>query len=863
MGKSLAFLLVSVVFLGSLCSPVAARQIPKEDYIDYLPLKNLRITRQAEATAAFALYGDTNDPSYRDVVLLDGIDDTRHALLMDLAVHFAPYMVQNSTAIPMSHKKFWDRNASYPLYVDTWDVSMEKPEIVHTETIDFVALPADPCQASAAARGGADSSAQGAAAAVEPDPASNDCRLLALLEEFHPDRPTNERFHTTAKTPGRDLFKVMYFDFPGRTPREWRDLYVEPLSQCLPREYHDFLKAYVHPFIHTVRSNNDGVLGYEFVLHYWFFYPFNDGGNNHSGDWSHINVVISPLSRLGQPLEAPDIRRLLTNGLSAPADDPLVISRVEYYFHHRVLTVDYTDPNVYLPRAQWEARRKQRIEERFGEAKMWDRIRRSAYNDEEETLINTHPIVYIGSDNKGLDQLLVAPGGWGRDSHGSYPFPGLYKGSGPSLAAEQIDSYFDHRAYYQKTASNPPADETCFGRGNMVPLDDPDLLEMVPDWERLIDLVHSNPEARREWSWLVLPIRWGFPAVESPAAGIIKNANTGNSSIPAMAYISGGWNSVGSNIYSQSYVPHVIPAIFPQQWQDNFINGWGILNITLPTLVSLPPFDIVWRVISSPLHVFSKKSTPIFYPLTRMPFRFAGVSPGVSYQRVPDDFLDLATAHKLQFDEFFNRVDEHVAEHGLEDENAIFLRDTESNTSAVGQVSFYLGGRLVSENTLRHTRNTLHATSTFSVPLAYRSELNLWEYAGSIRFNLSKGGFRPSLIAGYGLSWYRLEKASVNGTLLDASTTPWVRRPSVKRLKNLLPNTFHLGIGAEFIAIKSVRGIDISLSADYRAYTHKLGVELAEAPLSSFVELGFTSDQFPVNKRVWRHTFNGLFTISF
>ncbi len=330
-----------------------------------------------------------------------------------------------------------------------------------------------------------------------------------------------------------------------------------------------------------------------------------------------------------------------------------------------------------------------------------------------------------------------------------------------------------------------------------------------------------------------------------------------------MPYIKGGWNSVGANIYSQSYVPHVLPAIFPQQWQDNFINGWGILNITLPTLVSLPPFDITWRVLSAPLHVFSKKSTPIFYPLARIPFRFAGASPGVSYQQIPNDFISLTVADEPQFNEFLSRITEHVAEHGLENENAIFIQDTEGHTSAMGQVSFYLGARLVSENTLRHTRNTLRSTSTYSVPLAYRSELNLWEYAGSLRYNLLGGGFRPSLIAGYGLSWYRIENASVNGTLLDASTTPWVRRPSVKKFKNLLPNTFHLGIGAEFIAIKSTRGIDISLSADYRVYTHELGVDLVNAPLSTFIELGFTPDQFPENKRVWRHTFSGLFTISF
>ena len=44
------------------------------------------------------------------------------------------------------------------------------------------------------------------------------------------------------------------------------------------------------------------------------------------------------------------------------------------------------------------------------------------------------------TSNKGLDQLLTAPGGKNRDSHGTYPFPGLYKDIGPGGATEQINA---------------------------------------------------------------------------------------------------------------------------------------------------------------------------------------------------------------------------------------------------------------------------------------------------------------------------------------------------------------------------------------------------------------------------------------
>ena len=70
------------------------------------------------------------------------------------------------------------------------------------------------------------------------------------------------------------------------------------------------------------------------MIQYWFFYPYNDGYNNHEGDWEHINVLLD-------------------------SQDPNTanIIRVDFYFHKKVLSRNY-------PNFQFEN--------------------------------NTHPIVYIG-----------------------------------------------------------------------------------------------------------------------------------------------------------------------------------------------------------------------------------------------------------------------------------------------------------------------------------------------------------------------------------------------------------------------------------------------------------------------------------
>lgn len=208
----------------------------------------------------------------------------------------------------------------------------------------------------------------------------------------------------------------------------------------IARKYIGYAKAFVQPFINEVRSPSFEPPRYELVLQYWFFYPYNDAGNTHEGDWEHINVVVTPRKQGMDPLTIAVMGQLLEE---PAAPDGLVIRRVEYYFHHWVFIADYMSPDVYAPRAEWERQMNELREERVGEREVWRQIQRQAYLDDAETKLNLHPIVFIGGDNRGLQQLLASPSRLGRASHGSYPFPGLYKDVGPQSIGELVSTRWD------------------------------------------------------------------------------------------------------------------------------------------------------------------------------------------------------------------------------------------------------------------------------------------------------------------------------------------------------------------------------------------------------------------------------------
>jgi len=428
-----------------------------------------------------------------------------------------------------------------------------------------------------------------------------------------------------------------------------------------------------------------------------------------------------------------------------PAED-FVIRRVEYYFHHWVFTADYLTPNVYAPRADWEKELKGLREERIGEREIWRQIRRQAYLDDAETKLNQHPIVFIGGDNRGLQQLISSSTRLGRASHGSYPFPGLYKDVGPGHTGELVSTSWD----VFRRAPDSAAAETNV----VVRFDNPERLEIIPDWERVLPLVRTDALARRKWAWLVLPIRFGYPATRSSFAGIVRYAETGNTSVVAPTY-NGGWNRAGAASGYDNYVPHRLSSYFPASQQDNYRTGWGFLNLTIPTLVTLPPFDIAYRLLTAPVRAADRHSYPAFFRSEDVPFRFVGVTAGVSSFKIPEGFLNLAGFPEIA-SPFLQKA---IALGGASDSFNIDVihPSTEHVSPRYYGVTLFLGRRFTSENTVRHSngevrgRDREHAAGPISADAQHRyvgihGEPAL-QYRVGERAAIRKGRLRTQLVS--------------------------------------------------------------------------------------------------------------------
>ena len=858
-------LLWAFALLLASASAAQAQRVPKKEYLRYVPLEEPRLIRQTAASEALALYGDRSDPDYADLDPLDGIDDRRGRVFQQLALRFAPYMVLNTTSVPLAPESLFRDQGSFPMYIDTWNTSVGGGEFIGEETVDMLTVVSNPCTQFERLAGNSRKA---------------DCRLLELLEEYNPYEPSSALARTAAKDPDFVPFKVMYFDLPGGYgPEEWNQTYQDQ-QRRLPQKFREGVNTFVHPFLVEKHDRFGAPSGYEFLLQYWFFYPTNDGGNNHVGDWEHINVVVSPLGKLSRDLSAAEVGELLDGrGLNATSgDEQLVIKRIDYYFHSKVFPLDFSAPNAYLPREQWEAELEQMefTRDRIEQDWFWRKIRHRAFKDEAETEINTHPIAFIGADNKGLDQLLSMPGGTNRDSHGTFPFTGLYKDIGPAGAAENVGVAFDHREFFESSPEEQRKRLAEFNRGGVVSLADEERIQILPDWEVLYDLIRTDIQVRQQWSWLVLPVRFGYPAVESPFAGVVSHAETGNLSILGPAFNS-GWNKAGASGQYALYKPNRFPRMFPLSWQDGFMNSWGFLNLTLPTLIMLPPIDFLWRIVAAPVRSVAGRNDPTFYPTETVPFRFFGFSSGVARAEIGDEYVDLLV-NDQQFPEILVDLALWILVFGdSTTQITSFNEVTEDAAVPYFQGTFYIGKRFVTSSTLRHSRTDIGFGYTFTnaPPFNVAGELNFWEYAGSLRYSLATSALQPYLLGGYGLSWYRIENTVLTGNPddpdqrlpMENSESPWVRKPSFFPFKNLLPNTWHVGAGFEFMVIKSFgappRGIDFTVSGEWRYYTNNTGVDVGALPLDFLAGLGLTADQLPRSERSYRNVFRLGATIGF
>lgn len=861
-----------LVLLGS--SSAGSQEIPRDRYLHYLPLSHARLVPQNSASAALHLYGDPAVASYRDANPVDGIDDARQRVLLALAVRFAPYLVQNTSSIPVDFRRFIANRDTFALHVDTWEIGGTKPTLVDRDAVNLSALGSAACDETAAAGsaredckmqellahfvpgwtpGQASSAASGRASSAAPGPASSGASGRApagetgLASDGAPSLAPASRVWARPET-----FRVLFFDFPGNGPETWKHVYEDEYQRTDPTHRNSFPHAFVHPFVHTVQDSTGRDLGYELVLQYWLFYPSNDGANNHEGDWEHLNVVVAPRDRVAEPLTAADIETLLQGRWQADSLQAPVIRRVEYYFHHFVMSLDYTSPNVYLPRKEWRADIECRSQVRLLESDIWKAIREMAYVDEAETQINTHPVGYIGADNKGLDQVMVAPGGNNRDSHGTYPFSGRYHDIGAASATEQVSTHIDPRDYLQDVARGERGTGPDFRRGRVLPLSDPERLTIVPDWERLAELVQSDVAVRSEWSWLLLPLLWGYPASESPLAGIVEYADTGNQA-PVGPSFSGGWNASGAARGFSSYEPHTLPSIFPLGLQDSFRNDLGWANATYPVLLNLPPLDFGSRILAYPFREILKRQDPVFYPKDGLPYRFFGLSGGVSTLSFDEDYGALAI-NPQQIDSFILSVLLHFVSSGIDSTTTTTASRTfqDGAISPFFDMSFYVGQRFVSQNLVRNARSHFGLSAQFSniPPYDYAADLNLWEYAGSLRYSLTTGRWQPFVKAGYGWTWTRVENALANGVPLTPENSDWI-------WPGFWPNTWHLGAGFELVPWKRVgrfpRGAELNFRVEYGIYFQDLGLDLSSVDLAELNLLFRTLGDVPASQTVRRH----------
>ncbi len=852
---------VSILLASSI---LGAATIPREEYIEYLVLSYPRIVQQTPASKYFALFGDKNNPEFTDVNPVDGIDDSRLQLLQRLGIKFAPYMILNTTLVPMDLRKFI-LQSHHPLYVDTWDISLDKSKIIDMQTVNFSSM-GKRCPLNLLSE--------------EIDTLSNipllendDCKYLNLLDEFDPMNPSSLLIRDSRR-PDFLKYKVFFFDFPGEDEETWKEAFSSSFTQSLKKKYLSYIMSFVHPFIREVRSKMDNsLLGYEFMMQYWFFYPYNDGGNDHEGDWEHINIAISPMNKVEKMLSAEDVKNIL-NGIglydkpinkdNVTADEwnnQLVIKRVEYFFHYKLMMMNYADPNVYKSYNSWEKQVKKLEHDRMGEDWIDKKIRERAYVSKEEKEINTHPVVYIGGDDKGNDQLLANPGGKNRDSHGSYPFTGLFKEIGPAGATELISRRFDYAEYLNSLDSLEMfTSKGTLKRGSVIPMNKPDRICIVPDWETVYPLLRTTPSVRRNWGWLFFPIHWGYPASKSPFAGVVKNADTGNIS-PFTPTYTVGWNQAGSNSRYHLYYPHKLNSYFPLSLQDSYINDLGYLNLTGPMLINIPPFDFIWRVMAAPFRATLKRSRPTFYPKEKIPFRFIGFSGGVSYRFLPEEYFALMF-HPEQYYDIYDDV--ISIDPALDSVSTNINIDVKPAVSPRFGVNFYLGKHFVTENTISHSRSKIDidiALTNRPEPYELRADLNFWEYVGSLRYNLTTSNFQLYLKGGYGISFYRIENISGDGKKIAHPDTPWVRRPTWHKLYNLIPNTFHLGYGIEYIPFKNYgsfpKSVDIGLRIEWLWFNNKLGLDYGDVLQFGDFKLGL--DDVTVN----RSAINFLLTINF
>ena len=754
-----------VAFLAECVCGVAAsaQAVTRDNYYDFLPPAP-RIVAQSRASALLHLYGDSAELTYRDVDPADGVDDGRGRRLLQLAERFSPLMRRNNFSVPRDPVTVL--GAGPLLHVDVWQDSRRV--------------------SSTAIRIGPGSEATGAA------------QLESLYHEFDP-RSRRVGYARPEGTPET----ILFLDMPGENPRSWREAY-EALDPNVGA------KVFVHPFVHE-HTGVAGARRYELIFQYWFFYPFNDAVNAHESDWEHINVSVTTVARARVAVPAQHMQALLTaddieralSSLDPLSPDSLVIGAVDYYFHQYYATLDYlalAAPDSVATRVQLADRR--HFWEDVDFVKHAIRHRLTYANGR----LATHPIVYIGGNNKGPDELTAIRPKFGgalkRNSGASYPFSGTWQTIGPLGVTETVAGAVVPTLREGISPETPwPA---LIDDDNYVMFQERDI-QLLPDWERLQGLVERSDQARRAWSWFFLPAYQGFPASPSLGSGLMKHVDFGNTAPLSPAYQS-AWNRVRSSVDYNAYALRVLRIpISPTTPWATLRTGWGFWNVPFAVWGLLPGYNVALMQLmpwaSGAMNIVGIPP-PRTFSSGKLPRRFTTEGQGMFTQFGGHDFARLLPQGEHPLVSRFLQ-----ANPGAFADSRSFRR--RQNRGPRLWFNLYFSDRFSVENTLSwsSTQLSYQVDDAQQQPIATVSgALLLRELTGGFRYDLASLGHESVQLyarTGYGWSWYSLSDLRLDAALIDSAGGRGGYHPPLLPSRRWMPNSYYLGTGIETFSPRS------------------------------------------------------------
>jgi opacity protein-like surface antigen len=160
-------------------------------------------------------------------------------------------------------------------------------------------------------------------------------------------------------------------------------------------------------------------------------------------------------------------------------------------------------------------------------------------NHRPEVVDRTHPVVYVGGRAYMVLDYPIRHFAHDRNSgsHGNYPYPGEWEAVAGLGHTESV--------------SGPGKDSSRtvpYARFQVVLTPEPSRI----DYRR-------DPEVLREWAWLLMPARWGFPSAPSMGSQMMA-ADVGNRA-PFGPAFNAGWNRAGPGLTYPGYRIRKIPVV--------------------------------------------------------------------------------------------------------------------------------------------------------------------------------------------------------------------------------------------------------------------------------------------------------------